>query len=58
MMEAWEEGWNTVFTAGKLSEEDINRIIYIRNDGMTVSDTHHQTTVSLCLPCGSDCVCM
>ncbi|MCB9309945.1 MAG: DUF1572 family protein [Lewinellaceae bacterium] len=39
MMEAWEEGWNTVFTAlGSLSEEDINRIIYIRNDGMTVSD--------------------
>lgn len=35
----WEEGWNVLFnTLEKLDEKDLSRIIYIRNEGLTVSD--------------------
>lgn len=37
MMEAWEKGWNVVFAAiDPLKDEDLDRIIYIRNEGQTV----------------------
>jgi len=35
----WESGWKILFdTLGSLQESDLDRIIYIRNEGMTVSD--------------------
>jgi uncharacterized damage-inducible protein DinB len=37
IMHAWEEGWERLFQAiDPLTEEDVNRIIYIRNEGHTV----------------------
>ncbi|MCO6475666.1 MAG: DUF1572 family protein [Phaeodactylibacter sp.] len=37
IMEAWEEGWNCVFTAiDGLDEGSLQRIVYIRNEGHTV----------------------
>lgn len=39
LLEIWQIGWDTLFqTLGSLSEDDLSRIIYIRNEGMTVSD--------------------
>jgi len=39
MMVAWTQGWNKVFEAiDGLKEEDLARIIYIRNEGHTVMD--------------------
>lgn len=39
MMEAWENGWNQlVQTIDSLTESDLDRIIYIRNEGQTVQD--------------------
>lgn len=35
----WESGWKILFdTLGSLQESNLDRIIYIRNEGMTVSD--------------------
>jgi len=37
MIEAWEKGWQCLFDVIKpLKEEDLERIIYIRNEGHTV----------------------
>src|SRR5690606_35054863 len=37
MVEKWEEGWSCLFaTLKSLKEEDLNKIIYIRNQGHTV----------------------
>jgi hypothetical protein len=39
MMDAWERGWNKVFSAiDSLTEGDLERIVYIRNEGQTVID--------------------
>jgi len=39
MLEKWEEGWNCLFDAIRpLKEEDLSRIIYIRNQGHTVME--------------------
>jgi hypothetical protein len=39
LMAAWNKGWNQLFTAiDGLTEADIDRIIYIRNEGQTVMD--------------------
>lgn len=39
MMIKWKEGWDCLFTAlNALKEEDLERIIYIRNEGHTVSE--------------------
>jgi hypothetical protein len=39
MMQAWEKGWNQLFTAvDSLTEGDLDKIIYIRNEGQTVMD--------------------
>ena len=37
VMEAWEEGWTCLFAAiAPLKEGDLQRIVYIRNEGHTV----------------------
>ena len=37
IMQAWEEGWDRLFKAiDPLAEEDVSRVIYIRNEGHTV----------------------
>jgi hypothetical protein len=37
MMEAWEKGWTVVFGAvDSVKNEDLDKIIYIRNEGQTV----------------------
>jgi hypothetical protein len=37
MLQKWEEGWDCLFAAIRpLKEEDLNRIVYIRNQGHTV----------------------
>ena len=39
MIAAWENGWNCLFSAvSTLKAEDLQRIIYIRNQGQTVTD--------------------
>jgi hypothetical protein len=39
MMDAWEKGWKLLFdTIDGLREEDLPKIIYIRNEGQSVQD--------------------
>lgn len=39
LMEAWEKGWATLFQAiDSVTDADLDRIIYIRNEGQTVQD--------------------
>jgi hypothetical protein len=39
MMVAWEKGWKLLFdTIDSLKEEDLTKIIYIRNEGQSVQD--------------------
>lgn len=39
LLDAWNKGWNGLFDAlTPLTEEDLERIIYIRNQGHTVSE--------------------
>ena len=39
VLEKWESGWNCLFnTLNSLSESDLNKIIYIRNEGHTVQE--------------------
>jgi hypothetical protein len=39
MMAAWEKGWDQVFqTIDSLTDADLDKIIYIRNEGQTVMD--------------------
>ncbi len=39
LMKKWEEGWQCLFDAlSNISDADLERIIYIRNDGLTVMD--------------------
>ncbi len=41
--EKWEEGWSTFLgTLKSLKEEDLSRIVYIRNEGHTVLDAIHR----------------
>lgn len=39
MMQKWNEGWNCLFAAlDSLNEEDLSKLIYIRNQGHTIMD--------------------
>jgi len=39
MLEAWEKGWNCFFNAlSSLTENDLEQIIHIRNEGHTVTE--------------------
>src|SRR5688572_27423058 len=39
LLQRWNEGWNCLFKAiDSLSDEDLNKIIYIRNQGHTVTE--------------------
>ncbi|MBT1697353.1 DUF1572 family protein [Fulvivirgaceae bacterium PWU4] len=39
LLAAWEKGWNQLFlTIDSLTEADLDRIIYIRNEGQSVMD--------------------
>lgn len=39
LLAAWEKGWNQLFlTIDNLTEADLERIIYIRNEGQSVMD--------------------
>jgi hypothetical protein len=39
LLEKWNEGWNCLFNAiNSLSNEDLDKIIYIRNQGHTVTE--------------------
>lgn len=39
LIDAWEHGWNCLFDAlSPLKDSDLNRIIYIRNEGHTVAE--------------------
>lgn len=39
LLQKWEDGWNCLFAAlNCLKEEDLSRIIYIRNQGHTVTE--------------------
>ncbi|WP_370090434.1 DUF1572 family protein [Ekhidna sp.] len=43
MMEKWEEGWKCFLNAiNSLKEDDLQRIVYIRNEGHTVIDAIHR----------------
>eukprot|EP01136_Pigoraptor_vietnamica_P024971 Opistho-1_new@78476 len=37
LMQKWEEGWQCLFNAlGSITDDDLERIIYIRNEGHTI----------------------
>jgi hypothetical protein len=39
MLEAWEKGWNVLFeTIDSLTVDDLDKLVYIRNEGHTVLD--------------------
>lgn len=39
LLKAWEKGWTCLFDAiSQLEQEDLNEIIYIRNEGHTVAE--------------------
>lgn len=39
LMQQWKEGWDCLFAAlDSLSDNDLERLIYIRNDGLTVME--------------------
>jgi len=39
LLQAWENGWNRLFeTIDSLTEADLDKIIFIRNEGQTVMD--------------------
>ncbi|MGE5107677.1 MAG: DUF1572 family protein, partial [Sphingobacteriales bacterium] len=39
MMQKWNEGWDCLFNAIKpLTEEDLSKVIYVRNMGQTVTE--------------------
>lgn len=39
LMQKWEEGWQRLFDAlSSITDAELDRIIYIRNDGLTVMD--------------------
>ncbi|MEQ9404492.1 MAG: DUF1572 family protein [Cyclobacteriaceae bacterium] len=43
LMEKWSEGWKCLFDALEtLEEKDLNRIVYIRNEGHSVIDAIHR----------------
>ena len=43
VLEKWEEGWNCLFHAlDNLEDKDFERIIFIRNQGHTVSEALHR----------------
>lgn len=43
VLAAWEKGWSCLFTAiDPLTEADLERIVYIRNEGHTVLETIHR----------------
>ncbi|MBB3838251.1 hypothetical protein FHS57_002256 [Runella defluvii] len=43
VLEQWEEGWTCLFQAlDALSSDDLTRIIYIRNQGHTVTEAIHR----------------
>jgi hypothetical protein len=43
MLTKWEEGWKCFFNAlVGLKDEDLNKIIYIRNEGQSVIDAIHR----------------
>lgn len=42
-MQRWEEGWQCLFNAlDSITDEDLERIVYIRNDGDTVLSAIHR----------------
>lgn len=39
LLDLWEKGWNCLFDAlNSLTEQDLERIIYIRNEGHTITE--------------------
>jgi len=43
MIKEWEKGWKCLFNAlSNLKEDDLNTIIYIRNQGQTVTSAIHR----------------
>jgi hypothetical protein len=43
LLAKWEEGWKCLFDAiGNLTEKDISRTVYIRNEGHAVIDAIHR----------------
>ncbi len=43
LLTKWEEGWKCLFNAiGSLTEDDLERTVYIRNEGHSVIDAIHR----------------
>ena len=58
MQEAWENGWNVLFTAlGSLTGADLEKVIFIRNEGHTVLDALQRQLAPLSPSCWSNRVC-
>ncbi|WP_462248281.1 DUF1572 family protein [Ekhidna sp.] len=53
MLEKWEEGWKVFLDAIKgLKDEDLDKIIYIRNEGHTVVDAIQRQLAHYCYHIG------
>lgn len=53
VMRRWEEGWQCLFDAlGSITDEDLERIIYIRNEGHTVLEAINRQIAHYCYHVG------
>lgn len=53
LMEKWDAGWQCLFNAlGSITDEDLERIIYIRNEGHTVLEAINRQIAHYCYHVG------
>ncbi len=53
LMQKWNEGWHCLFSAlDSITDDDLGRIIYIRNDGLTVLDAINRQISHYCYHVG------
>ena len=51
LLDKWNEGWNCLFEAiDSLTTEDLEKIVYIRNQGPYSNRSNKQTTCTLSIP--------
>jgi hypothetical protein len=56
LIERWNGGWKSLFdTLNSLTETDLEKTIYIRNQGLFFYGCHYKTIGTLPLPCWTNC---
>lgn len=53
LLQAWDTGWKVLFDAlDSITDEDINRIVYIRNEGHTILEATNRQIAHYCYHVG------